>query len=238
MSNNRLSASARTEVTDNKSSKASLQHKEIQDQLRSILGLAAALRKTEEVPSWSATSLGSSWSPGVSAAGIQRTSQTTAARGLAESEAGASQTLFLRRTLSIHSEDEFIGAPSREALKILVSAEERVVQASIGYGDSDKLAVVAKIQPEQACNFISAFRASQLGLLDFVQPRGDDDKEIWIMLPSGKVRPDGTVRIRWYPRQSGSFPIQLFVLSGWRNKRLFLGRLLLSKKRITQSKAK
>lgn len=90
--------------------------------------------------------------------------------------------------------------------------------------------MVAKIKPEQAFNFMTAIRASELGLLDFVQPYEDSDEETWITLPSGtRIRPDGTIQLRWYPRQSRSITLQLFVLSGWWEREIVLGAQYVAK---------
>lgn len=106
----------------------------------------------------------------------------------------------------------------------MTSPEKRVEQGHIRYRDGDKIAVVAKIKPEQAFNFMTTIRASKLGLLGFVQPHEDDDEETWIMLPSGKrIRPEGTIQLRWYPRQSRSITLQFFVLSGWWEREIVLG---------------
>lgn len=106
----------------------------------------------------------------------------------------------------------------------MTSPEKRVEQGHIRYRDGDKIAVVAKIKPEQAFNFMTTIRASKLGLLGFVEPHEDDDEETWIMLPSGKrIRPEGTIQLRWYPRQSRSMALQFFVLSGWWEREIVLG---------------
>ncbi|POS70883.1 hypothetical protein DHEL01_v210722 [Diaporthe helianthi] len=143
---------------------------------------------------------------------------------LEESEAGPSQALVPFRRPSISSEDDFIGVHSGEALRIVVSPAQQVLQGNIKHRDGDKLPVVAKIEPEQAFNFMTVIRASELGLLGFVQPYEDDDEETWIMLPSGeRIRPEGTIQLRWCPRRSRSIPIQFFVLSGWWEREVVLG---------------
>lgn len=148
----------------------------------------------------------------------------------AESEARPSQAPVTPvapvapRSPSIRSEGNFIGVYSGEAFRIVASPEKRIEQGHIRYQDGDKIAVVAKIKPEQAFNFMTTIRASGLGLLDFVQPHEDDDEETWIMLPSGKrIRPDGTIQLRWYPSQTRSITLQLFVLSGWWEREIVLG---------------
>lgn len=141
----------------------------------------------------------------------------------AELEAGPPQALAATRSPSIRS-DDFIGVHSGKAFKIVTSPEKRIEQGHIRYQDGDKIAAVAKIQPEQAFNFMTTIRAHELDLLGFVEPHEDDDEESWIMLPSGKrIRPDGTIQLQWYPRQSRSITLQFFVLSGWWEREIVLG---------------
>lgn len=142
----------------------------------------------------------------------------------AELEAGPPQALAATRSPSMRSDNDFIGVHSGEAFKIVTSPEKRIEQGHIKYQDRDKIAVVAKIQPEQAFNFMTTIRASELDLLGVVQPHEDDDEETWIVLPSGKrIRPDGTIQLQWYPRQSRSITLQFFVLSGWWEREIVLG---------------
>lgn len=145
-------------------------------------------------------------------------------------EAGPPQAPAATRSPSIRSDDDFIGVHSGEAFKIVTSPEKRIEQGHIKYRDGDKIAVLAKIKPEQAFNFMTSIRASELDLLDFVQPHEDDDEETWIMLPSGKrIRPDGTIQLRWYPCQSRSITLQFFVLSGWWEREIVLGAQYVAK---------
>lgn len=112
----------------------------------------------------------------------------------------------------------------------MTSPEKRIEQGHIRYKAGDEIAVIAKVKPEQAFNFMTTIRASELGLLGFVQPHEDDDEETWIMLPSGKrIRPEGTIQLRWYPCQSRSVSLQLFVLSGWWEREIVLGEQYVAK---------
>lgn len=160
--------------------------------------------------------------------GHARSASSTLSR--AGSEPRPSRAPVVPRSPSIRSEDDFIGVHSGEGLRIVTSPEKRIEQGHIRHKDGDKIAVIAKIKPKQAFNFMTTIRASELGLLDCVQPHGDDDEETWIMLPSGKrIRPDGTIQLRWYPRQSRSVSLQLFVLSGWWEREIVLGEQYIAK---------
>lgn len=147
----------------------------------------------------------------------------SSAASRAGSEAGPS--LVVPRSPSIRSEDDFIGfRSSGEGLRIVMSSEHQKVQGRIRYGDEREVDVVAKVEPDQNFNFMTSIRASELGLLDFVQPHEDDDKDTWIMPPSGeRIRPDGTIQLRWCPRQSRSIRLQFFVFSGWWERDVVLG---------------
>lgn len=146
------------------------------------------------------------------------------------SGAGPSQGPAPPRSPSIRSEDGLIGVYSGEASGVLASSEERIEQGHIRYGDGEKMPVVGQVKPEQAFNFMTTFYASELGLLDFVQPYEDGDGEIWIMPSGEKIRPHGTIELRWYPRQSRSMPLKFFVLSRWREKDIILGAPFVAKK--------
>ncbi|KAG8169089.1 hypothetical protein KVR01_001838 [Diaporthe batatas] len=143
---------------------------------------------------------------------------------------GPSRDLVRLRSPSIRSEDDFIGVHSREPFQVVASPEERVEQGHIRYQDGEKIAVVAKIKPDQAFNFMTTFRASELGLLELVQPHEDGDGETWIMLPDGtRIQPHGTIQLRWYPRQSRSIPLQFLVLPRWSEAAIVLGARYVAK---------
>jgi hypothetical protein len=110
-----------------------------------------------------------------------------------------------------------------EAFEILVSSEERIEQGHVRYGGGEKKSVVGKVMPEQDFNFMTTFCASELGLLDLVQPYEDGDEAIWTMPSGTRVRPHGTIELQWYPHQSRSMPLKFFVLSRWRDKDIILG---------------
>lgn len=105
-----------------------------------------------------------------------------------------------------------------------MSPEQRTEQGVIRYRDEDEWLVAAKIEPQQSFNFMTGFVATELGLLDFVQPLKGEAKETWIMLPSGtRIRPDGIIQLRWCPAQSRPISLQFFVLSKWWERQIVLG---------------
>lgn len=157
-------------------------------------------------------------------------SPTSSVVSRAVSGAGPSQGPAPPRSPSIRSEDGLIGVYSGEASGNLTSSEEQREQGHIRYGDGEKMPVVGKVKPEQDFNFMTTFYASELGLLDLVQPYEDSDGEIWIMPSGEKIRPHGTIKLRWYPRQSRSLPLKFFVLSRWREKDIILGAPFVAKK--------
>lgn len=95
--------------------------------------------------------------------------------------------------------------------------------------------VTAKIEPRQRFNFMTGWIATELGLLNSVQPLKGGDKETWIMLPSGtRIRPDGTIQLQWYPPEApDTRPINLhfFVLSKWWERQIILGAPYVEKER-------
>lgn len=153
----------------------------------------------------------------------------------AVSEAGPSQgpAVPRRRTPSIRSEDDFIGVrSSKEALRIVMSPNQHMVQGKIKYKDDPQLSVAALVEPEQDFNFITRFRASKLGLLDYVHPHEDDNEDSWIVTPSKrKIRPHGTISLRWYISQSKSISLHFIVLEYWRNREIVLGAPFVEKER-------
>lgn len=143
---------------------------------------------------------------------------------------GPTQATVRLRSPSIRSEDGFIGVHSREAFKVVASPEVRVEQGHIRYQDGEKIAVLAKVKPDQAFNFMTTFRASELGILELVQPHEDDDEETWIMLPDlTRIQPHGTIQLRWYPQQSRSVPLQFLVLPRWSETEIVLGAQYVAK---------
>lgn len=149
----------------------------------------------------------------------------------AKPEAGPSRASVVPRSPSSRSEDDFTGVrPLGEALKIVMSTEQRIEQGGIRSQDGDEWLVTAKIEPEQSFNFMTGFVATELGLLDSVKPLKGDDKEIWIMLPSGsRIRPDGMIQLRWCPSHSRPISLQFFVLSKWWERQIVLGAPYLDK---------
>lgn len=148
-----------------------------------------------------------------------------ASRAVSRTGPEAGPSLEVPRSPSIRSEDDFIGVRSSgEGLRIVMSSEQQRVQGRVRYGDERELDVVAKVEPDQNFNLMTSIRASELGLLDFVQPHEDDDKNTWITPPSGeRIRPDGTIQLQWCQRQSRSIRLQFFVLSGWWERDIVLG---------------
>lgn len=146
------------------------------------------------------------------------------------SEAGPSQALVRLRSPSIGSEDNFIGVHSGEAFRVVASPAEWVEHGHIKYKDGEKIAVLARIKPDQAFNFMTTFRASELGLLEVAQPHEDGDQETWILLPDGtRIQPHGTIQLRWYPRQSRPIPLQFLVLPRWSEAEIVLGAQYVAK---------
>ena len=149
----------------------------------------------------------------------------------AGSEAGPSQVPASPRSPSFRSEDDFIDIRSGEGLKVVTSPGERVEQGHIRYQEGDKKPATAIIQPEQAFNFMTTFRASKLDLLHFLEPYEDDKEETWIMLPSGeRIRPLGTIQLRWYPSHTRSVTLKFFVLPRWEEPKIVLGAPFVAKR--------
>lgn len=163
---------------------------------------------------------------------VGNASKASASRASSQagSEAGPSQAQIAtrRRTPSIRSEDDFIGVigvrSSGENLKIVTSSERSIVQGRIRSPDERELLVKAVLVPEQGFNSMTNNCASEMDLLGFVEPHEDDNEESWIVSPGGRrIRPDGTIQLRWCPVQSRSISLQFFVLPSSWERQIVLG---------------
>lgn len=113
-------------------------------------------------------------------------------------------------TPRVDTESEFIDVrSSNEVLKMVVSNGYQRFPGQIERQDGSWQEVTGILEPEQEFNFMTATRASDLGLLEKVDPYTGEDGQAWIESCSGeRIRPTGTLWVKWKAPQSK--PISLF----------------------------
>lgn len=102
-------------------------------------------------------------------------------------------------------------------LKIKASRSAHRVQGYIIDGDENERLVTAILEPEQTFNFMTDKMASDLSLLNSIEPyTGEEEVETWIESVSGRmIRPLGKIQVQWATGQQSRLAFNSFSLQFW-----------------------
>lgn len=91
------------------------------------------------------------------------------------------------------------------------------VSGYIGKSDGEHRLVTAILEPEQKFNFMTDKMASDLSLLDSLEPyTGEEEVETWIASVGGRlIMPVGKIEVQWATTQQHRLSINTFSLQFW-----------------------
>lgn len=105
-----------------------------------------------------------------------------------------------------------------ETLKMMASNSAHRVQGYIEGGDGRQRSVTAILEPEQTFNFMTDKKASELSLLDDIEPYTVEEGGVttWIESVGGRrIEPLGKIQILWSMAQQSHHDLNAFSLQFW-----------------------
>lgn len=121
--------------------------------------------------------------------------------------------------------------PAQQVLKVVTSEDYQRLSGQIQLQDGSWQQVTGVLEPEQTFNFMTASRASQLGLMNLFTDEMCDGDEQRIELPNGrKIRPVGMLRVSWRAPSMRRIPLWFYVFHYDMKRDIVLGKSFVMKR--------